>query len=127
MLDGGAVGAPANRGETTMAKAQISLMTLSCVKKQDTFGKDEVIVELGGDFHSGPHKIGKNGDDVGVGGGFTDFEDKITITLKEKDDGDDDVLGSWTAYATETDGIRRAHFHALSGADYHLTYDVDAA
>ena len=110
-----------------MAKAKIQLMKLSCVKKQDAgLGKDEVNVYLGGEFHGGPFKIGKNGDDVFVGGGFTEFEDDILITLKEKDGDKEDTLGSWKAYATETSEIRRAHFHALSGADYHLLYDVDA-
>ena len=108
-----------------MATAKLSLMTLSCVKKQDTIGKDEVLVYVGGNLHGGPFKIGKNGDDVFVGGGVVEFDDKILITLKEKDDGDDDTLGSWYAYASETDGIRRALFHALPGADYHLLYDVD--
>lgn len=109
-----------------MAKTKLTLMTLTCVKKQDTVGPDEVLVYVGDNKPVGPLKISKNGQGVYVGGS-TEFDGEILITLKEQDKGGkDDVLGSWKAYASETDGIRRAHFHALSGADYHLLYDVDA-
>jgi hypothetical protein len=62
-----------------MAKVTLRLMTLHCVKKQTTVGKDKILVDVNGQ-ESGPFTIGKSGDDVNLSLGTTDFEGSIRIT-----------------------------------------------
>jgi len=105
--------------------ATVEFGELTCVKKDDTFGKDEVNIFLNGKFVSGPHKLAK-GDSPRVGGKF-DFAVRAVIVLKEVNGNNVTILGMQDAEASPARlEDRIAVFHDHPGSDYHLAYTLDS-
>ena len=102
---------------------EVHIKTLTCVKKQDTAGKDSVALKIGGRTIGGPYLMAK-GDSLSPN--VTEpFTGSVQVTLMEEDAGTDDNLGTVTIYDTlpnldNQDGV----FHRLSGADYHMVYHI---
>jgi hypothetical protein len=102
---------------------ELHIKTLTCVKKQDTVGKDKAVLKIGGRTIGGPYLMAK-GDSLSVN--ITEpFTGSVQVTLMEEDAGTDDNLGTVTIYDTlpnldNQDGV----FHRLSGADYHMVYHL---
>ena len=106
--------------------AKITFGVLTCVKKDDTFFKDEIEIRLNGNFISGPHKIGKGDDPITIGGTH-DFSVRSVIRLFEVQGDTEKLLGTAEALAAPA---RREDligvFHDQPGTDYHLTYVLDS-
>jgi hypothetical protein len=103
---------------------ELHIKSLTCVKKQDTVGKDKAVLKIGGRTIGGPYLMAK-GDSLTLN--ITEpFTTSVQVTLMEEDAGsDDDDLGTVTVYDTlpehdNQDGV----FHRLSGADYHMVYHI---
>ena len=109
--------------------ATLRIVTLECVKKQDPgLGKDEVVIKVDGTTLAGPFKMGRN-DKVTVNAS-TSFSGSTKVNLTELDSGlnfKDDDLGTVTVKDTVAGlGDQTTDFHDLTGADYHMTFRVDA-
>jgi len=106
----------------------LRLVKLECVKKDDTVGKDEIDVRVDGVTLVGPLSMGRN--DVVSLNATTSFTSSAKVNLLEEDsglNGSDDDLGTLTIKDTLAGlGDLTGEFHARTGADYHLTYRVDA-
>jgi hypothetical protein len=106
----------------------LRIVTLECVKKQDLgLGKDEVVIKVDGLALAGPFTMGRN-DKVTVNA-TRSFSGFAKVNLTELDGGlnfKDDDLGTVTVKDNVAGlGDQTSEFHALAGADYHMTYRVD--
>ena len=73
---------------------EVHIKTLTCVKKQDTVGKDSVVLKIGGRTIGGPYLMAK-GDSLSPN--VTEpFTSSVQVTLMEEDAGTDDNLGTVT-------------------------------
>ena len=115
----------------------LKLTKLECVKKRDPIGKDEIdtyvtVDEATETFLSGPHFLDKSKNDDEVTLGATkDFNEKIRISLRERDGdrgGNNDLVlsPSKTVYQDEKHNITyTAVFTANNGrVVYHLSYMI---
>ena len=106
----------------------LHLIKLECVKKDDTVGNDEIDVRVDGVTLVGPLSIRRN--DVVALNSTTSFSCSVKVNLLDEDsglNGADDDLGTLTIKDTLAGlGDLAGEFHARKGADYHLTYRVDA-
>ena len=102
---------------------ELHIKTLTCVKKQDTVGKDNAVLKIGGRTIGGPYLLAK-GDSLSVN--ITEpFTGSVQVTLMEEDAGTDDNLGTVTIYDTLPNlDNQDSVFHRLSGADYHMVYHL---
>lgn len=103
--------------------SQLTLKTLTCLKKQDVF-KDNIRVSVDGRKVAGDFKMGKN-DSISLNTKVS-FTGSADILLTDVDPNSaDDVLGTVIAQATQP-GSHTGVFHAKQGIDYHLTYEIAA-
>ena len=101
--------------------AEIHLVSLKCMKKQSTLGKDRIRTLLNGILHS-EHLMGK-GDDVKIND-RQKFTGAIEIKLEEDDKKNDEVLGKHRVLDSEGPGRHEAVFNDKPGFDYHMEYLV---
>lgn len=104
----------------------LRIATLECVKKQESIGKDEIVIKVNGNTLAGPFEMGRN-DKITVNAS-TSFTGSASVNLTELDSGlnfKDDNLGTVTIKATVAGlGNQTTEFHSLKGADYHMVYSV---
>jgi hypothetical protein len=110
--------------------ATLKVLTMECVKKQDTVGQDSIHVHVDGTHLAGPFAMGKT--DVKVFSGATrDFTGSAILELIEVDGkfggSNDESLGTVTVQEAQAgQGSIGCDFNRLSGADYHVEYEVIA-
>lgn len=105
--------------------AQLHITELKCIRKEDLFGKDEVVITADGQFGwSG--KIGKGETIDGSLNYRRAFVDSVLVELKEANGGEMDGkrLGSWTIQAHPS-GQRDPLTATSSGYHYEVYYHVD--
>jgi hypothetical protein len=115
------------RGKTM---PQLTLISLKCVNKQDTEGKDTVVLRVDAKkppTRYGPFPMGKG--DVRKLGFDDDFDQEVDIHVGDVDGkpgGDnDDAFGKITAKASQAGaGVLTGIFDKKKGTDYHLKYRV---
>lgn len=104
--------------------AELHITSLTCDKRQDSVGKDEASLEIGGFTVSGPHSMGKN--DVQPLNVRRNFTGSVSVTLFEEDSGSArDNLGT----AVIPDGLagqgNQTHqFASAPNAEYHMGFHV---
>jgi hypothetical protein len=105
------------------AKYRVQLISLECVRKQDTIGKDDPQLFVNGVSVYGPGSIEK-GQTVNLRPRSALFTSVANINLKEVDPGVDDDMGTVTATASDLNkGVLPGEFHRAN-ADYKLFYQV---
>jgi hypothetical protein len=102
---------------------KLDLITLECIRKQDTIGKDEPQLFVNGVSVYGPGSIEK-GQSVDLRPRFAYFTSVGQINLKEVDAGPDDDLGTVTATAGQAGAGNLSGEYSLPNADYKITYKV---
>jgi len=102
---------------------RLDLISLECVRKQDTIGKDEPQLFVNGVSVYGPGSIEK-GQTIDLRPRFAYFTSVGQINLKEVDSGPDDDLGTVTATAAQAGTGNQTGEYSLPNADYEVTYRV---
>jgi len=105
--------------------AQLHITSLTCVRKKEVFNKDQIIINVDGQF-AWSGKLGK-GDTIDGGLSYRkSFVDSVLVELKEADGGamDGERLGYWTVQAHPA-GERDPLTAMSSGYEYKMYYHVD--
>lgn len=97
--------------------AKLTITKVTCLRKQETFGKDEPVLEIDG-REVWSDKMDKDSD-AAVNVTKT-FDDNIAVRLLERDNNTDRTLGSWTVAATPK-GSRPL---TATSSGYHYQVDV---
>jgi hypothetical protein len=106
--------------------AELHIKSLTCEKRQSSFGKDQTSIQIGGFTVSGPHTLGKD-DDVSLNVRRT-FTGAVSVDLFEEDGGSaGDHLGTITVpQGLAGRGDQTADFAAAPNARYKMVFDVHA-
>ena len=102
---------------------RLELVSLKCIRKQDTFGNDDPELWVNGVKSFGPGSLGK-GDTVDLRPRTAMFTNVANINLIEADAGNDDDLGTVTATASQANKGEQTGEYSLPGSDYKLVYKV---
>ena len=104
--------------------AELHITSLTCDKRQDSVGKDEASLQIGGFTVSGPHSMGKN-DDVALNV-RRNFTGAVSVTLFEEDSGSaGDNLGTVVIpQALAGQGNQTGRVTAAPNAEYHMIFHV---
>jgi hypothetical protein len=102
---------------------KLNLISLECIRKQDTLGKDEPQLFVNGVSVYGPGSIEK-GQTIDLRPRFAYFTSVAGINLKEVDSGPDDDLGTVTATAAQAGKGNLTGEYSLPNADYEVVYSV---
>jgi hypothetical protein len=104
--------------------AELHIKSLTCDKRQDSVGKDEASLQIGGFTVSGPHSMGRN-DSVPLNV-RRNFNAVVSVTLIEEDSGSAaDNLGTVNiSAALAGQGDQTGAFVAAPNAEYHMVFDV---
>lgn len=107
-------------------KYRLELVKLKCVRKHDVFDPDEPKLIVNGVTIYGPGNVGK-GETVNLNRS-TLFNGSAQVQLVEVNPGKDKDLGTRTISGASDvgQGSRMKEFQS-PGADYELTYEVEAA
>jgi len=104
--------------------SKLQLKSITCFKKQDLIGKDELIIKLGGNIAWSATGFSKDTTRSLETVEPRQFANQIKLELFEKDPGRDDFLGEKVIDdKSEHFGIHNARF-VDRGADYEITYEV---
>jgi hypothetical protein len=108
---------------TSTNQYRLNLVSLECIRRQDTIGKDEPKVFVNGVLKFGPGNMGK-GDVVDLRPRNALFTSTANIQLKEQDQHSDDDLGTVTATSADVDQGQLQGEYSRPNADYKITYEV---
>lgn len=97
----------------------LKITKLHCIRKQDISGKDEPVIDIGGQF-AWEGKMGKG--DWKYPNEVREFNPSIKVDLKEKDQRSSKLLHSWTISNVATSNKKLTA--SSSGYHYELYYDV---
>ena len=103
---------------------ELHITSLTCDKRQDSIGKDEASLQIGGFTVSGPHSMGKK--DVVNLNVRRNFTGSVSVTLFEEDGaGSGDNLGTVVIPGgLAGQGNQTGAFTAAPNADYHMGFHV---
>lgn len=104
--------------------AELHIKSLTCDKRQDSVGKDEASLQIGGFTVSGPHSMEKN--ETKPLNVRRNFNGAVSVTLIEEDSGSArDNLGTVVIpQGLAGQGDQTGQFASAPNAEYHMVFDV---
>jgi len=116
---------PAAADSGVQVVAQLHQLDLSCRAENDSFGSDEVYININGQRVWSRNNVDRN--DIELVNYRFDFDDNVTVELWEDDGGvtgKDDLMGRWFFYAAEAGGGITTVESQYTAGKYDLRYEV---